>query len=119
MTDEFYPCRYEEYPNGNSAIYLPEQDSGLIVWFEEKASQGQVWHALIMSVAEMEDIDLSDAYIEPEGDVFVAYAPTAKSCVLKTLVDIIRALISKKSLMFKAAEHAENRGYFERLLRDL
>lgn len=119
MTSEFYPCKYEAYPNGNSGIYLPEQGDGLIVWFEEKTSQGHVWHALIKSVSEMENIDLSEAYIEPEGDVFVAYAPTPKRYVLKTIVDIINALISKKSYMLKVAVYADNRGYFDRLLRDV
>lgn len=89
--------------NGNSMLSLPEQE-GLIEWFDQETSQGYVWHDLIKAVAEIKNIDISNAYIEPEGDVFIAYAPNHE--LLTTIANIINDLLCQKTLMLQAAKRA-------------
>ena len=113
MTDDFYPCVIEKSPiNGNFTLWLPEQE-GLIEWVEEKygGSQGYLWHELIRAASEIKNIDIASAYIEPEGDVFVAYSRDVR--VLEKMANLIKELILRKALFLKMVERAESQGYLK------
>ncbi|WP_417517732.1 hypothetical protein [Marinobacter sp.] len=87
---------------------------GLIEWIETKyeGSQGHLWHVLIYAASEQKGLDISSLYIEPEGDVFVAYAPDDR--VLIHVASVISELISHKTLMLKTAEYAEEKNLWNK-----
>lgn len=112
MTDEFHPCVIEQSKiNGNFTIWLPEQE-GLIEWIEEKqrSPQGYLWQALIQAASKLRNVEISGVYVQPEGDVFVAYSKEVD--VLISMASLINELIDKKTFMLKAAEYAETNNYF-------
>jgi hypothetical protein len=98
--------------NGNYTIWLPEQD-GWIEQLEEKheGSQGYLWQVLILAVSQRDQIDLSAAYMEPEGDVFVAYAKDLST--VNRIGGIFTQLLEDKSYFLSALDFAETHALFD------
>ncbi|MEB8431866.1 hypothetical protein OO007_06470 [Cocleimonas sp. KMM 6892] len=112
MSNNFDPCVIEKSPiNGNFTLWLPEQE-GIVEWLEQKHqhSQGHIWHGVICAFYETRQLSLSDYYIEPEGDVFVAYTKTES--IANSMATVILELLEKKSLMLEMADYAEKHGYY-------
>ncbi len=83
--------------NGNYTIWLPEQeyhDFVNILVDKNDFNHGQLWELLLKVSVRKIDLDVSNVYFEPEGDVFVAY--TRNYELGKKMQTILNELISNR-----------------------
>ncbi|WP_372938647.1 Imm51 family immunity protein [Seonamhaeicola sp.] len=59
---------------------------------EHHLNQGELWEILLKVAAKNKDLDVSNVYFQPEGDIFVAYSSSYE--LSKKMEIILNKLIS-------------------------